>query len=201
MSHKYPKIAEHSVWVETTRYVGVIGGAGFDYLAYTAWLSEKKWGVLPGRATPEQLAAIAADPKHEVRKWINAPLVDCVISFVMVAAFSMVFVASRAMFLGTRELVPDEENMLNLQAQFATQIHPRLLPLYLFGAFLTMRGTLYGTIEIACGIADEIACSFDQDWTERKANRLRRGVLAWCAPIAAPTASPHIASARMADGH
>lgn len=184
VSHKYPEIAEHSVWVETTRYVGVIGGAGFDYLAYTAWLREKKWGVLPGRATPEQLAAIAADPKHEVRKWINAPLVDCVISFVMVAAFSMVFVASGAMFLGPRELVPDEENMLNLQAQFVTQIHPWLLPLYLIGAFLTMLGTLYGTIEIACSIADEIARSFDQDWTEHKANRLKRGVLCWCGPIA-----------------
>ncbi len=184
VSQKYPKIAEHSVWVETTRYVGVIGGAGFDYLAYTAWLREKKWGVLPGRATPEQLAAIAADPHHKVRKWINAPLVDCVISFVMVAAFSMVFIASGAMFLGPRELVPDEVNMLNLQAQFVTQIHPWLLPLYLIGAFLTMLGTLYGTIEIACSIADEIARSFDHDWTERKANRLKRGVLAWCAPIA-----------------
>ena len=184
LSHKYPEIAEHSVWVETTRYVGVIGGAGFDYLAYTAWLREKKWGVLPGRATPEQLAAIAADPNHEVRKWINAPLVDCIISFVMVAAFSMVFVASGAMFLGPRELVPGEENMLNLQAQFVTQIHPWLLPLYAIGAFLTMLGTLYGTIEIACSIADEIARSFDRDWTAHKANRLKRGVLCWCAPIA-----------------
>ena len=96
----------------------------------------------------------------------------------------MVFVASGAMFLGPRELVPDEENMLNLQAQFVTQIHPWLLPLYLVGAFLTMLGTLYGTIAIACSIADEIARSFDRDWTERKANRLKRGVLAWCGPIA-----------------
>ncbi len=181
---KYPEIAEHSVWVETTRYVGVIGGAGFDYLAYTAWLREKRWGVLPGRTTPEQLAAIAADPHHEVRKWINAPLVDCVISFAMVAAFSTVFVASGAMFLGPRELVPNEENMLNLQSQFVTQIHPWLMPLYLIGAFLTLQGTLYGTIEIACSIADEIARSFDSAWTERKAHRLKRGVLLWCGPIA-----------------
>ena len=38
---KYPQIAEHSVWVETTRYVGVIGGSGFDYLAYTSWVRQK----------------------------------------------------------------------------------------------------------------------------------------------------------------
>lgn len=181
---KYPRIAANSVWVETTRYVGVIGGAGFDYLAYTAWLREKRWGVLPERATPERLAEIAADPQHPVRKWIRAPLVDCAISFAMVIAFSTVFVASGAMFLGPRQTVPDEENMLNLQANFVTQIHPWLLPLYLVGAFLTMQGTLYGTIEIACSIADEIARSFDHDWTVSKARRLKRGVLLWCAPIA-----------------
>ena len=33
VAEKYPKIAEQPEWVETTRYVGVIGGAGFDYLA------------------------------------------------------------------------------------------------------------------------------------------------------------------------
>jgi hypothetical protein len=102
----------------------------------------------------------------------------------MVIAFSTVFIASGAMFLGPRETVPDEENMLNLQAQFVTQIHAWLLPLYLIGAFLTMQGTLYGTIEIACSIADEIARSFDHHWTEGKASRLKRGVLLWCAPIA-----------------
>ena len=205
VSTKYPKIADHSVWIETTRYVGVIGGAGFDYLAYIGWLREKKWGVLPDRATPAQLAVIAADPNHEVRKWITAPLVDCTISFAMVALFSMVFVASGAMFLGPRELVPDEENMLNLQARFVTQIHPWLLPLYLCGAFLTMLGTLYGTIEIACSLADEIVRSFDPQWTEAKANRLKRIVLAWCGTIALAMAcylavrqaSPQLATASM----
>jgi Mn2+/Fe2+ NRAMP family transporter len=180
---RYPEIARHSVWVETTRYVGVIGGAGFDYLAYTAWLREKSWGVLPGRATPDQLRAIAADPQHEVRKWLNAPLIDCAISFGMVVAFSAVFVASGAMFLGPEATVPDEDNLLNLQARFVTGIHPLLLPLYVVGAFLTMLGTLYGTVEIACSIADEIVRSFVGDWTHRRAQRLKRGVIAWCAPI------------------
>jgi len=181
---KYPEIARHSVWVETTRYVGVIGGAGFDYLAYTSWLREKRWGVLPGRATSAQLNEIAADPNHEIRKWVNAPLVDCAISFALVVAFSAVFVASGAMILAPEQIVPDENNLLNLQARFVTRIHPMLLPLYVSGAFLTMLGTLYGTIEIACAIADEIVRSFFSEWTDQRARRLRRVVLCWCAPLA-----------------
>lgn len=184
LSGKYPDIARHSEWVECTRYVGVIGGAGFDYLAYTSWLREKSWGILPGRATPAQLAEIAADLDHEVRKWINAPLVDCAISFALVVAFSAVFVVSGAMILGPEQIVPDEDNLLNLQARFVTGIHPLLLPLYVTGAFLTMIGTLYGTIEIACAIADEIVRSFAAEWSEQRAKRLKRIVIAWCAPIA-----------------
>ena len=184
LPEKYPEIARHSVWVETTRYVGVIGGAGFDYLGYTSWLREKRWGVLPGKATPAQLEEIAADPNHKVRKWINAPLVDCAISFALVVAFSAVFVASGAMILGPEEVVPDEDSLLNLQARFVTGIHPLLLPLYVTGAFLTMLGTLYGTIEIACAIADEIVRSFFSEWNPSSAKRLRRIVIAWCSPIA-----------------
>lgn len=184
LPEKYPEIARHSVWVETTRYVGVLGGAGFDYLGYTSWLREKSWGVLPDRATPDRLAEIAADPNHEVRKWINAPLIDCAISFALVVAFSAVFVVSGAMILGSEQVVPDEDSMLNLQANFVTRIQPLLLPLYVVGAFLTMIGTLYGTIEIACVISDEIVRSFFAEWREAYAKRLRRIVLGWCAPVA-----------------
>lgn len=181
---KYPEIAKHSEWVEVTRYIGVIGGAGFDYLSYTSWLREKSWGVLPHRATPQMLDEIAADPQHVMRKWINAPLVDCAISFLLVVVFSAVFVASGAMFLGPGHEVPDENNMLNLQARFVTQIHSWLLPLYVVGAFLTMLGTLYGTVEIACSIADEIIRSFVVHWTKERARCLRRGIISWCASVA-----------------
>lgn len=181
---KYPDIARQSVWVETTRYVGVIGGAGFDYLAYTAWLREKSWGVLPAKTTPDQLQEIVADPNHEVRKWIKAPYVDCAISFGLIVAFSAVFVASGALVLRPEEVVPDENNLLNLQSRFVTGIHPLLLPLYVTGAFLTMLGSLYGTIEIACSIADEICRSFTTNWTETHERKLKRGVLVWCATFA-----------------
>ena len=184
LPEKYPEIARHSVWVETTRYVGVIGGAGFDYLAYTSWLRQKSWGVLPGKATPEQIAEIAADPQHEVRKWISAPFVDCAISFLLIIAFSAVFVASGTIVLRAEEIVPDEANLLNLQSRFVTQIHSILLPLYVAGAFLAMLGTLYGTIEVGCSIADEMARSFRPSWSDEKSNRLKRLVLGWCGTFA-----------------
>ncbi|MCA9028795.1 MAG: Nramp family divalent metal transporter [Planctomycetaceae bacterium] len=184
LSEKYPEIARHSVWVETTRYVGVIGGAGFDYLAYTSWLREKSWGVLPGKATPELIAEIAADPQHEARKWISAPFVDCAISFLLIIAFSAVFVASGTIVLRAEEIVPDESNLLNLQSRFVTQIHSILLPLYVAGAFLAMLGTLYGTIEVGCSIADEMARSFRSSWSEDKSHRLKQLVLGWCGTFA-----------------
>lgn len=41
---QYPEVANRAVWVELTTYVGVVGGSGYDYLAYCAFLREKHWG-------------------------------------------------------------------------------------------------------------------------------------------------------------
>lgn len=160
----------------------VIGGAAYDYLAYASWLRDKRWGragLEP--ATTAELEEIAADPGHPVRRWIRAPLVDCTLSFIVVVAFSAVFVASGAIILGPAQKVPDEANMLNLQADFVTGIHPWLLPLHVTGAFLTMLGTLYGTLEIASAIVREMARLIDRDWAERQARRLKKMTVAWCA--------------------
>jgi hypothetical protein len=162
--------------------VGVIGGAGFDYLAYTSFLREKRWGRAgAGHASMDELERIAADPGHEVRKWLKAPLIDSSIGFGLVVAFSAVFVASGTMFLGPNEKIPDEDNLLNLQAQFVTQIHPWLLPLYVSGAMFTMIGTLYGTIEVACSVADEIVRSVASPWTKARSRKLKWSMIAWCA--------------------
>jgi hypothetical protein len=74
--------------------------------------------------------------------------------------------------------------MLNLQAQFVTRVHPWLLPLYVIGAFLTMLGTLYGTIEIACSIADEIMRTLLADWSKERARRIRLTAITWSASVA-----------------
>jgi len=181
----YPEIAEQAVWVETTRYVGVIGGAGFDYMVYTSFLRDKSWGAAgAGPISEEQLAEIAADPEHPVRKWVRAPLIDCSISFMLIVAFSAVFVASGAMILGPNHKIPDERHLLDLQAEFVTNIHYLLLPLYVAGAFLTMLGTLYGTLEVACTIVSEMARAVSRDFVERHKRRMKLVTIVWCATIA-----------------
>jgi Mn2+/Fe2+ NRAMP family transporter len=182
LSAQYPHIAGQPVWVETTRYVGVIGGAGFDYLAYTSFMRNKAWGQAgAGPASAERLTEIARDPSHPVRRWLRAPLVDCSISFLVIVAFSAVFVASGTLILGPHHKIPDEKNLLNLQSAFVTGIHPWLLPLYVAGAFLTMFGTLYGTLEVACSIVSEMAHAVNREFAIRHAHRIRRITVIWCA--------------------
>jgi Mn2+/Fe2+ NRAMP family transporter len=182
LSSEYPHIAAQPVWVETTRYVGVIGGAGFDYLAYTSFMRDKAWGQAGiGPASSKQLEDIANDPAHPVRRWVRAPLVDCSISFIVIIAFSAVFVASGALILGPNHKIPDAKNLLNLQSEFVTGIHHWLLPLYVAGAFLTMFGTLYGTLEVACSIISEMAHAVNRNFALRHTRRIKRITVIWCA--------------------
>ena len=182
LSAEYPHIASQPVWVETTCYVGVIGGAGFDYLAYTSFMRDKAWGQAgAGPVSAKRLAEIAGDPEHPVRRWVRAPLVDCSISFLAILAFSAAFVASGALILAPHHKIPDEKNLLNLQSAFVTGIHPWLLPLYVAGAFLTMVGTLYGTLEVACSIASEMIYAVSRGFTSRYARHIKRITVIWCA--------------------
>ena len=131
LSTEYPDVARQPVWVEVTRYVGVIGGGGFDYMAYTSFLRDKGWGQAgKGPASVEQLAEVARQPNHVVREWLRAPLIDCSMSFLVVVVFTAVFVAAGAIVLGPQRQIPNEENLLSLQAAFVTSIHPWLMPLY-----------------------------------------------------------------------
>jgi hypothetical protein len=174
-------IADRSVWVETTTYVGVIGGAGFDYMAYTSFLRAKRWGWAGiSEASPETLESMAADPQHPARRWLRAPLVDCSVSFIIIIAFSAVFVASGVVVLGPQHKVPTEARLLDLQAEFVTGIHPWLLPIYVGGAFLTMLGTLYGTIEIGQVILTEISRAIVPGLSKDQERLLRRTALLWC---------------------
>jgi len=182
LNAEYPHIASQPVWVETTRYVGVIGGAGFDYLAYTSFMRDKAWGQAgAGPVSDKRLAEIARDPEHPVRRWVRAPLVDCSISFLVIIAFSAAFVASGTLILAPHHKIPDQENLLNLQSAFVTGIHPWLLPLYVAGAFLTMVGTLYGTLEVACSIASEMTHAVSRRFAIRHARHIKHITVIWCA--------------------
>ncbi len=186
LATEYPQIAARPVWIETTLYVGVVGGASYDYLAYVSFLREKNWGGSScGIATGEQLEAIARDPRHPRRQWLRAPLVDSVLSFAAVIAFSAVFVAAGRLLLGSKEIVPTGDDFLGPQASFVESLDSRLVPLYFCGAFLTLLGTLYGTIEVAPTIVREFATAVRPTTSPTQKRRLRRRVVGAFGGIAA----------------
>src|SRR6185369_17919728 len=67
----HAEVAKRSAWLETTTYVGVIGGSSYDYLAYVSYLRDKRWGRAgAATATPAELAATAKDRAHADRRWL-----------------------------------------------------------------------------------------------------------------------------------
>ena len=140
------EVASRPLWVEASIYVGVVGGASYDYLAYVSFLREKRWGRAGAIPSAEYLTR---ESIQGVRAWLRAPLVDSLSSFFIVVLFSATFVASGWLVLAPQHEIPGDGNFLELQAQFVTTLHPWLRPLYLIGALLTMLGTLYGTMEVA----------------------------------------------------
>jgi len=188
------KVASRPVWEEISLYVGVIGGAGYDYLAYTSYIRDKQWG----NAAPvaDQAALINENRManaHEqqrfdaqaLRQWLRAPLIDCTLSFVIVLVFTAVFVASGKLVLGPKHQVPGDGAFLEYQALFVTSLHPWLKPLYYIGAFLTMIGTLYGTLEVAPTILRETALAVaPRLLTRGDSRRMRLLAICWCSALA-----------------
>ena len=182
LAETHPKIAATPVWVELLLYVSVIGGSGFDYLAYVSYLRDKGWGHAgQGARTAAELHAVARDRRHPARLWLRAPLVDCTASFAAVLLFSAVFTISAAAALAPRRVVPEDLELLPHQVDFLTALHPGLLPLYAAGAGLTLFGTLYGTLEVAPALARELWAVFRRGpGGKGTPRRLRALTLAWC---------------------
>jgi Mn2+/Fe2+ NRAMP family transporter len=188
------QIASRSVWVELSLYIGVIGGAGYDYLAYASYLRDKRWG---NAAPPDMHDGHAVEGTHdgdlhkhsltnqELRQWLRAPLIDCTLSFLAVLVFSAVFVAAGKLILGPARQVPSEGNFLEFQSQFVTHIHPQLFWLYVAAAFLAMFGTLYGTLEVGPTVIRETMLA--ARGTHRAfgtEKRLRSLAIGWCTAVA-----------------
>ena len=179
----YPDIAARPVWVETATYVGVIGGGAYDYLAYVSFVRHKSWGLSGGSAVEsgdlQRLADASGSEEGVLRGWIRAPLIDCSVSFLVVLVFSVVFVASGKIVLAVQQKIPDSSNLLNLQEEFLTQLHPWLLPLYVVGALLALLGTIYGTLEVGPTIAVEALRALRQTTDDRVLARARRWSVLW----------------------
>ena len=176
----YSEISERPVWVELSTYVGVIGGSGFDYLAYVTYLRDKQWGLASNeQPNPVPLDAHDETARTRLRQWCRAPLIDCTLSFTIVLLFSAVFVACGTEILGTAHNVPDGNNLLNLQAEFVEATSQWLRPFYFVGAFLALFGTLYGTIEVAPAVMREIQNAFPRSATGGDPGKTRRITILW----------------------
>lgn len=175
-----PELAVRPVALEAATYVGVIGGSAYDYLAYVAFLRNKRWGLssqpVEDRETLETLGRRHGDL---LRRWTRAPLVDATVSFAVVLLFSAVFAVSGAMVLGPRHQIPSGDNLLNLQAQFVTQLHPWLLPLYVLGAFLAIAGTLYATIAVAPAVLGEALRALGVPRRSQPSRSISRAIVFW----------------------
>jgi hypothetical protein len=177
----YPDVMGRPVWLEVTTYVGVIGGSSYDYLAYTSYLRDKRWGR--AGLTPIngiELADVDAQTAHALRRWLRAPLIDCTLSFAAVLLFTGVFVVGGAAVLGPQHQLPAGSNLLSLQAEFLAALHPWFRYVYFVGAFLAVLGTLYGTIEVAPTILREIAIAFGaSSVADQFQSRLRFWSILW----------------------
>ena len=90
------------------------------------------------------------------------------------------FVASGAVVLGPQQQIPGDGGFLEHQAQFVTELHPWLYPLYVVGTILTMLGTLYGTLEVAPPIlAESFRLLRATAVTKEETQRLRRAGILW----------------------
>ena len=175
---KFPQLATRPLWVEVVSYVGVLGGSGYDYLAYVSFLRDKRWGSAGGPVLDDAAVnAIAADERHPCREWLRAPLLDASVSFLVVFFFSAVFVACGATVLRPLEQIPEGSDLLTLQARFLSAAGSWMQPMYFVGAFLAMLGTLYGTIEVAPTVAREMARALG--WHGLKPRVLHRWVTTW----------------------
>lgn len=203
--HSQPEIASRPVWVELATYVGVIGGSSYDYLAYTSYLRDKQWGRAGGGVTPAAvLDGLDRRARDAACQWIRAPLIDCTLSFLAVLVFTAVFVALGSTVLGPQQKIPAGMDLLSLQAEFVTQVHPALRYLYFLGAFLAVLGTLYGTIEVAPAVLRELLMAFDADRAARFAPKLRVWSVAWVGAggllVLAATLAYHLAARAPAPG-
>lgn len=177
-SGSHPEFADRPVWVETITYVGVLGGSGYDYLAYVSYLRAKRWGRAGGPvADAAALEQMARDPEDVNRRWLRAVWIDSLLSFGAVLIFTVAFVACGATVLGPQQKVPGGTNLLTLQAGFVTPLYAWLQPMYFVGAFLAIFGTLYGTIEVAPPILRELAEAFRPGSTAKA--RLRLWAVTW----------------------
>ncbi len=142
-------ISDRPVLVEVMTYAGVIGGASQDYLAYAAFLRDKKWGRCHlSVATDGELEETAAHKDHRARLWLRAAQIDTLVSFAVVVVIACAFCILGAVILHPEKIVIEGNDLLQHQAAFLTALSPLLEPLYKLAVFAAFFGSLYGGPEM-----------------------------------------------------
>ena len=181
LPEKLPQFRLRSVWVEVLVYVSAIGGTTYDYLGYTSFMRDKRWGWSHlGLASSRDLEQTAEQPHHPARIWLRAALTDTAASFFMIVLLSSCFVILGTVILQPIQQVPEGTDLLNHQASFLTTLSPWLLPLYKLAIFLTFFGSIYGVPELAFRVVYEYLNTLPR-WEGRlPVQKIRWAVIVWC---------------------
>ncbi len=180
----YPAISARSAWIELGTYLGAIGGGTQDYFGYIGMLREKKWGLLDrdNEVGPEGVNLAAdSDNIKAGRKWLIAPLTDAVVSFSCVVLFTIAFMVLGAAILHPKHIVPNGLQLLSVQAEFLTLLHPKLIYLYQIGVFMAFFGTIFTAYELYTRTTYECLRPIVPRIRKMSITKLRPWVVAYCA--------------------
>ena len=180
---KYPAIAARSPWIELGTYLGAIGGGTQDYFGYIGMLREKAWGLMGRKVKGSSKGVIIqASPQNYAmgRSWLRAPLIDGTVSFGCIVVFTMAFMMLGAALLNPKQVAPDDMNLLTLQAEFLTRLHPYLLYLYQLGVFAAFLGTILAAYEIYVRSTYECLRPIVPQVRKKPLAALRPWVVAYC---------------------
>lgn len=151
----YPDIAQKAPWIELVTYIGIIGGGLPAYMGYFGFLRDKQWGLFKiqeiyTHSTKTGFATIDAsqENRNNCRNWLRAIKIDIGGSFLAIFIFSSAFMVLGAVILHSRQLIPDQFELLTHQEQFLTALHPYLLVLYRVGIIAAIGGTLFATFDV-----------------------------------------------------
>ncbi len=180
---------DRSPWLEVSIYLGAVGGGAYDYIGYIGMLREKRWGLAgkPPASIAELEAAVAHDSPaaainlERARQWTRGPLFDTVLSFFFVILVTLLFAILGTLVLHSTHKVPANNDLLNQQEIFLTNLHPELRWVYRGGVFLAFIGTLYGAFEVYRYTFVESISAVVPRWaTPNRVPLLRRIIVAYC---------------------
>lgn len=153
----FPKVAARPIPLEVIAYLGALGGGTYDYIGYLGTFREKGWGML-GRPditevraqlqeldmTAKEQVPLALDDENlkVARTSLKAPRIDTTTSFISVFIFAVTFMVLGAVILGGLKTLPADNNILQEQANFFTQLSPFMKYFYQLAIWAAFFGSM-----------------------------------------------------------